>query len=241
MKDVSFRVDGLTLQGKLFLSESDGQKKPAVLLIHGWESEQNRMFALAEDLFARGYQCMTFDLRGHGASEGDHKLYSRKQCLNDALAAYDFLVAQPDIDPDRVIAVGSSFGSYLAALLSAERKLQGLALRVPADYRDADFDEPLYEQRSQWEHSHWKEQLHAASETAALRAIHAFDGSILIVESEKDEVVPAPTVKSYANAAPNPQKLTYILMQNAPHSITRFPEFQKEFAGIVCSWLGSVQ
>ncbi len=235
MSDIEFKVDGLTLRGKLFVTPSE-RKKPGVLLIHGWESAQDRMFALAELLQTQGFVCMTIDLRGHGTSDGDHTVSSRKEFLDDVLAAYDVLAAHTEVDADSIFAIGSSFGGYLSALMVAERKLKGIVLRVPADYRDEGFATSLYEQRVAWEHSQWKTEPHTKAETAALRAIHAFQGSVLVVESEQDEIVPHETVRSYGNAAA-PNRLSYVLMKGAPHSITRHPEFQKEFNDLVLSWI----
>ncbi|MDB5238173.1 MAG: permease [Candidatus Kaiserbacteria bacterium] len=241
MQEISLTVDGIKLNGKIFRYADSNTMQPGALIIHGWESKQDRMFMLAEALAQKGYCCLTVDMRGHGASEGDHKTFSRKDFLKDVVAAYDFLVAQENIDTEDIIAIGSSFGSYLISLLSAERKLKAIVLRVPADYRDEGFDKPLHEQRGQESHSMWKEQPHTNTETAALRAIHNFDGSLLIVESEKDELVPVPTLMSYVQAAPNPAKLRHVLMANAPHSISHHPELQRQFADIVSDWLNSLK
>jgi esterase/lipase len=198
------------------------------------------MFDLAEQLATQGYVCLTFDMRGHGASEGNHTVSSRKDFRDDVLAAYDFLVSQEEVDANRVIVIGSSFGSYMAALLSSKRKLAGLVLRVPADYRDEGFNEPLYDQRTQWEHSEWKKQAHGSSETAALCAVNAFRGDVLVVEAEKDEIVPAATVHSYVTATQNAKSTKHVVMKGAPHSISRFPEFQQEFKAIVIKWLEGI-
>lgn len=240
MKDFSLVVDGLKINGKIFRNTSDGKQQPAILFIHGWESKQDRMFMLAEELGNVGYCCVTFDMRGHGTSEGDHEIFSRREFLKDVLAAYDFLVTQEQVDPNRVVAVGSSFGGYMAALLTAERKLQGIVLRVPADYRDQGFDGPQYGQRNQREHLEWKETLHSDQETAALRAVHNFGGHLLIVESGKDELVPAATVQSYKHAVKDSHNLTYAIMPDAPHSISRNPELQRQFADMVSNWLKSL-
>lgn len=239
MKDLDLQVDGLMLKAELFDGVTTRDTRPAVLLIHGWESAQDRMFSLAEELSHAGCVCLTVDLRGHGKSEGDHRVCSRKEFLRDVVAAYDLLVAQTDVDRDLVFAIGSSFGGYLAALLTAERPIRGVALRVPADYRDEGFDTSLYEQRGQGEHTDWRSRPHAVDETAALRAIHSFTGPVLVVESELDELVPQATVASYGEAVAEQQNLTYVVMKAAPHSISRHPELQKEFARIVTSWLTS--
>ncbi|MES2225768.1 MAG: alpha/beta fold hydrolase [Patescibacteria group bacterium] len=241
MKDIDLQVDGLQLKAELFAPNVAKGKRPGVLLIHGWESAQDRMFGLAEELTELGYVCLTIDLRGHGKSEGDHKVYSRKEFLADVAAAYDFLSAQEQVDPGRIVSIGSSFGGYLSALLSAQRKLSGMVLRVPADYRDTGFDAPQYSQRKESDHSEWKSRLHAHDETAALRAVHSFKGSILVIESEYDELVPKTTVESYRDAVSDKSKVTYVVMKGAPHSISKYPEFQREFAKIVISWLGEAK
>lgn len=234
MKTIDIAVDGLTLKANLFAPET--RNGTGVLLVHGWESAQDRMFGLAEKLAALGYTCLTIDLRGHGTSEGDHTQCSRQEFLRDVVAAYDCLV-QEGIAAGNIVALGSSFGAYLCALLTAERPVQGVVLRVPADYRDQGFDTPLYAQRKDPEHDAWKARAHAHSETASLRAIHAFAGRVLVIESENDELVPQATVQSYADAVADTKQLTYYLMHGAPHSITKHPEYQEEFARVVVEWL----
>jgi dienelactone hydrolase len=65
---------------------------------------------------------------------------SREESLRDILAAYDFLAAQPNVDSDSIAVVGSSYGGYLAALLTALRPVKWLALRVPALYKDSEWE-----------------------------------------------------------------------------------------------------
>ena len=59
--------------------------------------------------------------------------------MDDVLAAYDYLSSIDGVDSKNVSAVGSSFGGYLATILSAKRKVRNLALRVPADYPNEAF------------------------------------------------------------------------------------------------------
>src|SRR5205085_12682648 len=70
---------------------------------------------------------------------------TRAQNLADVIAAYDLLAARPEVDAARVGLVGSSYGGYLATLLTAERKVRWLALHAPALYMDGDFDRPKRE------------------------------------------------------------------------------------------------
>ena len=77
---------------------------------------------------------------------------------------------------------------------------------------------------------------HTSDETPALRAVHSFEGRILIVESENDEIIPTATVRSYTEAVTNSEKLNYVVMAGAPRSIT---QLQKEYETIVFKWLES--
>lgn len=45
-----------------------GEAGPAVLLVHGWESNVGRMLALVEPLLEQGYRVFAFDAPGHGLS-----------------------------------------------------------------------------------------------------------------------------------------------------------------------------
>lgn len=237
IKEIEFTVGGETLRGRLFTPEVMEPLHPAVLCIHGWQSKQGRGSILVETLANRGFVCMTFDLRGHGASGGDITTLSRKDFLDDVLAAYDVLAATPGVDRGRITVVGSSFGAYLAAIVSSKRNVASLVLRVPANYRDEDFEGPQYTTRTSAGHAEWKLQVQDSAATVALRAVHAFPGKVLLVESENDEQVPAPVVHSYAKAVLSSSNLTHVVMKGAPHSLSQDEPRQKEYADIVLSWI----
>ena len=44
---------------------------PLVLLVHGWEGRGSQMASFVQPLVAAGYQVVTFDAPGHGASDGN--------------------------------------------------------------------------------------------------------------------------------------------------------------------------
>ncbi len=141
------------------------------------------------------------------------------------------------MDPAKITAVGSSFGGYLVSLLSAERSVKALVLRVPANYEDRGFTAPLHAHRMEKSRQEWKLRMHSHDATKSLRALHIFKGRVLVVESEKDEIVPASVVQSYGNAITKKKQRTYKIMKNAPHSISRYPNFQRTYRKIVLDWL----
>ena len=94
---------------------------PGVLLVHGWDGSQEQYIARAHEIAALGCVCLTFDLRGHARHASLRQEVTREDNLRDVLAAYDTLISHPTVDPGAIAIVGSSYGGYLAALVSAAR------------------------------------------------------------------------------------------------------------------------
>lgn len=103
---------------------------------------QAQYIARAHEIATLGCICLTFDLRGHVRHQEERESVSREDNLHDVLAAYDALVSHPAVDPAAIAIVGSSYGGYLAAIATALRAVRWLGLRVPALYRDGDWDVP---------------------------------------------------------------------------------------------------
>src|SRR3954468_23235765 len=94
---------------------------PGVLFAHGWGGSQKSSRARARQIAALGCVCLTFDFRGHAETEPQHETVTREDNLRDLLAAYDVLARQPLVDKASVAVVGSSYGAYLAAILTELR------------------------------------------------------------------------------------------------------------------------
>ena len=136
-REVAFMSGDLSLAGTLRLPLADNDVYPAALFIHGsgpvnrdgnavdlatgnivMEIDVYRQLAAA--LSDVGIASFRFDKRGVGDSEGDAMLASRSDLLDDARAAIQALREQPEIDPNRIILIGHSEGSYLAPVLAVE-------------------------------------------------------------------------------------------------------------------------
>ena len=75
--------------------------------------------------------------------------------------------------------VGSSYGGYLAAILSSLRSVRWLALRVPALYRDEDWPLPK-QQLKKYGLADYRRGRVTPDENRALAACAAFKGDVLI-------------------------------------------------------------
>ena len=115
---------------------------PGVLFVHGWGGSQEQYLARAREIAALGCVCLTFDLRGHARDQLEHERVTREDNLRDVLAAYDLLAGQRLVDDTAIAVVGSSYGGYLAAILTSLRPVRWLGLRVPALYKDQDWAVP---------------------------------------------------------------------------------------------------
>ena len=66
-----------------------------------------------------------YDYEGYGTSEGSP---SEKNAYKDADAAYEYLVGQLKVSPDKIIIHGRSVGGGLATYLASREKVAGLIL-----------------------------------------------------------------------------------------------------------------
>jgi pimeloyl-ACP methyl ester carboxylesterase len=119
---------------------------------------------------------VAFHYRGYAPSEGAP---SAEALIADAPLVYDLAVER--LKPRRVIAVGFSIGSGIAATLASERKVDGLILVTPFDSLKAVAQSmyPWLPIGPFFEH-----EIDAAS------AIEQTDVPVAIVAAERDEIVP---------------------------------------------------
>lgn len=115
---VSFNSDGLTLQGVVHVPDDlrSGERRPAFMALHGFGSNHTSGNSIgpAKMLCERGYVTLRFSYRGCGESEGE---FGRIICLEqveDTKNALSFMQSRPEVDPERIALIGSSFGAAVA-------------------------------------------------------------------------------------------------------------------------------
>jgi uncharacterized protein len=115
---VTFPSAGLKLSGNVRVPDGlkPGEKRGAFLVLHGFGSNKTSSNTMqpTKVLCDLGYVVLRFDMRGCGESEGE---FGRVICLEqveDTRNALTFLAQHPAVDPDRIGAIGSSFGGAVA-------------------------------------------------------------------------------------------------------------------------------
>ena len=118
--DVSFKTeDGLTLHGWFIPARNrdTDTPAPAVLHAHGNAGNIKNHDAFSRFIADHAMHVLVFDYRGYGRS--DDAPINRHTLLTDARAAYEFLRARPDVDPERIGVYGMSLGGQPALQLAA--------------------------------------------------------------------------------------------------------------------------
>lgn len=115
---VTFESDGLSLSGILQIPDSAGSERRAAafLVLHGFGGNKggSGVVAGAQLLADLGYTTLRFDMRGCGDSEGESGRIICLEQVEDTKAALAYLARRPEIDPERIGLMGTSFGAAVA-------------------------------------------------------------------------------------------------------------------------------
>jgi len=205
-----------------------------MLFVHGWAGNQQQYLVRAREVAALGCVCLTFDLHGHAGTAPFQTAVTREDNLQDVLAAYDLLANLPHVNISTIGVVGSSYGGYLAALLSSLRPVQWLALRAPALYKDENWDMPK-SQLNREELVSYRLSTISSQHNRALKACSVFRGDVLLVESEHDTIVPSSVTANYRTAFQNARSLTFRVIEGADHALSD-ESWQQAYTALLTNW-----
>jgi uncharacterized protein len=118
--------DGLTLTH--WWLATDVPATATVLVLPGNAGNRGLRLPLARGLADRGHDVLLVEHRGYGGNPGRP---DEDGLVRDAVAARDHLVDELGVAADRVVHLGESLGSSVAARLSAEAPPAALVLRSP--------------------------------------------------------------------------------------------------------------
>jgi dienelactone hydrolase len=128
-KNVSYRSGDTLLKGYFAYDDAVQGRRPGVLVVHEWWGQNAYARKRADMLAHLGYAALALDMYGGGRT-ADHPDTAGKFAsavrqnlpLMKArfLAARDFLKRQPQVDPDKIAAIGYCFGGSVVLEMAIE-------------------------------------------------------------------------------------------------------------------------
>ncbi len=157
-KEVVIWSEGTRMAGDLSLPDDlkDGEKRPGILLCHGWGGPKSHLSSTYAPFFCKGgFVCLTFDYRGWFESDARIATPDKQPPVDadgfitvrgkpvreivdpldqnrDINNALDFLIEEPTVDPSRVGLWGSSFGGGHALYVAGhDPRIKAVVSQVP--------------------------------------------------------------------------------------------------------------
>ncbi len=124
--------DDILLHGWFIPAQSD----KTVIVGHGLGANKSNFISVADFWHSLGFNVLIFDFRGHGKSQG-HTISLGYQERQDIEAGLDYLSTRKDIDQQKIIGYGVSFGGA-AMIQAAAEDLRLKAIIIDSSYANVD-------------------------------------------------------------------------------------------------------
>lgn len=131
--DRDFSSRGVRCAGTLYLPDRV-LRPPVVVMGHGFGAERAwRLPAFAERFCDAGFGAFVFDYRGFGDSDGSPRhIVSPRRHIRDFEAAVEHVRTFSDVDPERIVLWGTSFGAaHVLTLASRGIRCAAVIAHVP--------------------------------------------------------------------------------------------------------------
>jgi dienelactone hydrolase len=205
VRDVSYESGGRRVEAFLAIPPG-GQRRPAIVYLHGSGGDRSQLLVPAVWLAGRGALTLAItapSARASATSGLSPEAALRRQrdlAVADVIAvrrAFDLVRARPDVDASRLGYVGWSSGARTGALLAGvERRVKAFVLMSGGATPVAEYaaDAPL-ELRN--------DVRRLLGEVDPLQTIrHARAGTLLLQDGRRDQIVPRSALDALAHAAP---------------------------------------
>jgi uncharacterized protein len=209
--EASVLVDGVSVRGWF----APGINRAAVLLVHGTGSDRTSLRSEMRYLNRAGFSVLSFDQPGHGDSGGE---VSFSGINRRAIAEVTrFLRARPEVDPERLGALGVSYGGYDLLHSVAETRFRALAVAgTPADLKAQSIAEyPRFLERAGAYVA--MSQFGVPLEERPLSQVvsQMTPRPLLVIWGAHDHAVPRHVVEPIFESAPGPKR--WVSLPNSSH------------------------
>ena len=122
-EDIHFLNGDVRLAGTLIAPATAGERRPAVVLVHGsGPADRRQILPFARWMVRHGMAVLTYDKRGVGRSTGDWKTASFEDLAGDVVAGFEYLKTRNDIDGRQIGVLGVSQAGWVMPLAAVRAK-----------------------------------------------------------------------------------------------------------------------
>lgn len=208
------------MRGALHKPDFVREKCPLVIKYHGftgYKDEIHRMFVkMSRALETVGIAALRFDFAGSGNSDGNFKDMTFTGEVAEAEAVLDYSMSLDFADSKRVAILGLSMGGAVAGVLAAKRSrdihklclwgaagnLKSIIINLIEKNTRIEFDSQDYIDHLSF--AVGKRFIQELDIIDVFAMSKAYNGKVLIVHGELDEVVPVENVYKYQNLYKDP-------------------------------------
>ncbi len=228
-EDVWFKAsDNTRLHGWFFHARTH-PAAATVLYFHGNGGNLSYAGWIGERLAGNSLDVLIFDYRGYGRSEG--RMTNERALLADANAAYDYLLRERKVRPERLALYGQSLGTT-AAIDTASREICG-ALVVESGLTSAsDMASALLPWLPRFLHPLGRNRFDSVHKISGVRC------PLLITHGDQDQLISVEQGRALFAQAPEPKEL--LIVRGADHALARFggDEYLDRVAGFIRDAIG---
>ncbi len=128
------RVLSGNLSGYFFTPAGVGGPRPTLLHIGGYDGTAEELYASIGSALQRGYAFAAVDGPGQGGVLYDQRVAMRPDWEHVVPGMVDGLLTLPEVDPDKIVLVGRSFGGVLAPRGAAGEPRLAAMIADPGQY-----------------------------------------------------------------------------------------------------------
>ncbi len=223
---------GIQIAGTFF----PGRSRATIIISHGYGNNRNEVLPWADFLNRAGYTTFIYDMRSRGASGGDQITFGGLEQF-DLVSVVDYLAGRPDVDPQRIGAMGVSLGGVTTILAAANEP------RIKAVVDDCAYADPATVINTAFEHfiglpafpfgpiSLRLAEMRTGQDASKIRAVDAVTRiaprPILIIHGLADQEVPYENSERMYAAAGEPKSLW--LVPEAKHGMNKWEIARDEY------------
>ena len=132
IEHVSLPFEGKTVFGH-FEATAGAKRQPCVILLSGMDMfKENWHRFMTTNVLPRGWAGFTIDGPGQGETLTEGLTMTLDNYDRALAASIDWLSQQPEVDPERIVILGSSMGSWWGThALATETRIKALAANMP--------------------------------------------------------------------------------------------------------------